>query len=182
MTAEATSTRFPREAELDYALGWFTHHASQRLQTFNFYLVIGTVLLVGYGSAVHDHSRWFAAVLCAIGLVVTLLFFQLEIRNTELVEIGRKALADLELANSIVPMTARGQDRSLLSAALGEGLAPFRREPETARGRASWRWRRGIARHGFVLRSVMTFGASLFLIGMLLALLGVVPEQSRPGP
>lgn len=175
MTQVGPPDPFPRQSELDYALGWFTHHASQRLQTFNFYLVVGTVLLLGYRSAVHDYSRWFAALLCFIGLIVTLLFFQLEVRNTELVAVGRKVLADVEREGSLVPITALVRERTLLGEALGEGLANFRLHPIGGRRRASWRWRQAIATHAFVLRSVMGFGASLFFVGLVLAVLGWVP-------
>lgn len=163
------------EAQLDYALGWFTHHAAQRLQTFNFYLVIATVLLLGYGTALHDKSRWFAAVLCGVGFVVTVLFFQLEVRNTELVDIGRAALAYLEGTGSLVHITADDQDRSMLAGALVDGWKPFTAGAPPYLERASWPWRQRIARHGFVLRTVLGMGAALFLCGLVLALLGTVP-------
>ncbi len=34
-----------REALLDYVCSWFTYHASQRMQSFNFFLALQTALI-----------------------------------------------------------------------------------------------------------------------------------------
>jgi hypothetical protein len=164
--------------QLEYALQWFTHHASQRLQTFNFYLVVATVLLLGYGSALHDKSQSFAILVCAVGVVVTALFFQLEVRNAELVDVGREELKRLERGTPSFSIAGSVKDRTSLRRALGEGLDPFRTGggSEVVRARADYTWRRAIARHGFVLRSVMTLCALLFLAGFVLAAVGITPD------
>ncbi len=168
------------DAQLSYALGWFSHHATQRLQTFNFYIVVVTVLLVGYGDAIQDERRWFAALLCGVGLFVTILLFQLEVRNAELVSVGQRALAELEKSASIVKISESAEQRTMLGGALTECWRPLRRRAACDPARAKWRWRQAVARHGFVLRFLMLAGALLFLAGFMLAAAGVAPRGATP--
>ncbi len=104
--------------EFDYAWGWFQYHASQRLTAFNFFLVIVGFLLVGYAQAV-DH-RWvlFGVVLGIFGAIVALAFLVLDIRNEELVLLGRDALQGLEKREGMVFSLADPEPRSTLSEAI----------------------------------------------------------------
>jgi hypothetical protein len=82
--------------EFDYAWGWFQYHASQRLTAFNFFLVIVGFLLVGYSQAILNHWDAFGIGLGVIGLCISVGFFALDIRNRELVDLGKEALKLLE--------------------------------------------------------------------------------------
>jgi hypothetical protein len=81
---------------LAYASSWFTYHAGQRLQSFNFFIALQTALIaivvLQYGTAGPVTLFTFGAV----GFVGTLLFAALEIRNTELVLAAGATLAGLE--------------------------------------------------------------------------------------
>jgi hypothetical protein len=84
------------QLELDYASGWFQYTASQRLTTFNFFLVVVGLLLVAYAQAI-DHSwRLFGAAIGFIGAIVSLGFLIIDVRNEVLVNKGLSALRELE--------------------------------------------------------------------------------------
>lgn len=82
--------------EFDYAWGWFQYHASQRLTAFNFFLVIVGFLLVGYAQAILNHWAAFGVGLGVIGMCISIGFLALDVRNGELVNLGRDALKKLE--------------------------------------------------------------------------------------
>jgi hypothetical protein len=85
----------PKEA-LDYALKSFQYNAGQRMQAFNFFLILMGALFVGYDGASKAGSHENAAVIAAFGAIVALAFLILDVRNTELVNIGREALESIE--------------------------------------------------------------------------------------
>jgi hypothetical protein len=49
---------------LDHAWNWFSLHAAQRMQTFNFFLVAIAFLVAAYASLL-DKSHWAAAFIAA---------------------------------------------------------------------------------------------------------------------
>ena len=81
---------------LDYAWKWFQYHASQRLLAFNFLLVLMGALSVAYYKACELGRNGQAAIVALFGVIVALAFFILEIRNEQLVNVGRKALLRIE--------------------------------------------------------------------------------------
>lgn len=81
---------------LQYATTWFTYHAGQRIQTFNFFLVIQTGLLVALFSGWGSVSKALLIALAVLGVGSGPTFWLLEVRNTELVNAGREALDHLE--------------------------------------------------------------------------------------
>lgn len=81
-----------------YAWDYFAIHATQRLTTFNFYLVLSALLITGALTAFKtDFMR--PVVGAGLGLVLSFLsfiFYKLDERNRELVGIGEQALKLLE--------------------------------------------------------------------------------------
>jgi len=100
-----------RELQLKYAWEWFKYHADQRLRAFYFYLIIIGALAIGYLSAIQVNEKvnqihfnqvdkiipW----LFLLGCIVSIAFLCLEIRNVELVNIGRDKLKELGLKVTI---------------------------------------------------------------------------------
>lgn len=80
----------------DYAWGWFQYHASQRLTAFNFFLVIVGFLLVGYAQAILNRWDAFGVGLGVIGMCISIGFLALDVRNRELVNLGKATLKTLE--------------------------------------------------------------------------------------
>jgi len=81
-----------------YAWDYFTLHATQRLTTFNFYLVLAALLITGAFTA-FKIDFLHPIVGAGLGLVLAFLsfvFHKLDERNRELVGIGEQALMFLE--------------------------------------------------------------------------------------
>ena len=91
---------FSKEA-LDYAWNWFEYHAGQRLLAFRFYLVILGILVVGFHKGIDSGHLFFASIVGYLGAFVSVAFLFLEIRNEELVNVGRNALKKLESYDEI---------------------------------------------------------------------------------
>lgn len=89
------------ETEQAYAWNWFSYHAGQRLTAFNFFLVILGAVLVGYVQAITNDLQALGVVLGLFGLLVSLAFWAIDVRNAELVACGRAALDKLEGSLSI---------------------------------------------------------------------------------
>jgi hypothetical protein len=160
-----------RDREQQYAWNWFSYHAGQRLTAFNFFLVIFGALLVGYVQAATHHLGLLGGVLGFLGLLVSLAFWAMDVRNSELVYCGRAALDALEKSLDIHPR-ADDQNRAWLGSALcvREGdRAEVRKTPSEADGEDPtdncrlYRLVRGKPRrehvftHSFWLRAVLLF-------------------------
>ena len=76
----------------DYAWKWFHYHASQRMQAFNFLIIIMGGLFVGYFTTYTDKLYSISAFIAFFGIFVSVVFFLLELRNEDLVDIGRDSL------------------------------------------------------------------------------------------
>jgi hypothetical protein len=77
---------------LDHAWNWFSLHAAQRMQTFNFFLVAIAFLVAAYASLL-DKSHWAAAFIAAAAAWLAFWFTRLEGRAQQLVEAGERVMA-----------------------------------------------------------------------------------------
>lgn len=93
------------EHSLKYAIEWFTYHANQRYQAVLIYviqLLIAPVALVcaaflrSSAASVPELPLVFVAI-GSVGIIVTVIFFLLDIRNAELVKVGEHVLSNHEL-------------------------------------------------------------------------------------
>ncbi|MBA7670553.1 hypothetical protein ES703_78699 [subsurface metagenome] len=76
---------------------YFQFHASQRLITFNFYIVISTAIAAGYIVTVGMNSIRMLAIL--LGFIISLLsflFWKLDVRNKQMIKNAEEALKYLE--------------------------------------------------------------------------------------
>lgn len=94
------------ELQLLYAWEWFKYHADQRLRAFYYYLIIIGALALGYLTAIPIGSQFnqvnrIIPWLFILGFIVSVAFLCLEIRNVELVNIGRNKLEQIGLEVSI---------------------------------------------------------------------------------
>ena len=79
----------------NYIWEYFRYHASQRLTTFNFYIIICTLLGTGYLRAI-DGSLGVAIVLALLFCFITFIFWKLDIRNKQIIDNARKAMRVIE--------------------------------------------------------------------------------------
>lgn len=124
------------QARMNYAWDWFQYHADQRLKAFNFFLVIVGVLVVGYATAMKESLTavdaakaasasayaHFALGIALCGVVISIAFLVIEVRNTELVACGRRWLDRLE---GTLGMTLRRDDENRLC--LNDAFGPVTR-------------------------------------------------------
>jgi hypothetical protein len=80
----------------EYAWGWFEYHAGQRLVAFRFFLIFLGVLVLGLGNSLKDGNLTLASAISVAATIVSFAFLMLEIRNEQLVNVGRAALKKLE--------------------------------------------------------------------------------------
>jgi hypothetical protein len=74
-----------------HAWDWFTVHAAQRMQTFNFFLVATAFLLAAYGSLLEKHGEA-AAVVALVGAGFAYCFRRLDSRTRQLVKASERVL------------------------------------------------------------------------------------------
>jgi hypothetical protein len=80
----------------EYVWKYFQVHASQRLTTFNFYLVVSAVLVTGYFTVIKEDKFCFGLVLGLLLTFVSFIFYKLDRRNRDLVRHAERALRLLE--------------------------------------------------------------------------------------
>jgi hypothetical protein len=86
------------EVRLEHAWKWFSYHANQRLAAFNYFLVIVAVLITGYLTCIDRLMYAMQVILGFVGVVISMAFLALDVRNERLVNDGRTALRALERA------------------------------------------------------------------------------------
>jgi hypothetical protein len=164
---------------LDYSWKWFSYHADQRLKAFNYYLVIVGVLVVGYLKCLELGLRWPAAVIAGFGAIVSLAFWILDIRNTELVNYGRAALEELEPKFNVAIRT-EDKNRTMLRASMGRVPRFFfcllqkrdvREESLTDT----------LTKHQTWLRAILVIGLVAFVIALVMTLAGIGIGTVMPG-
>lgn len=171
----ATESEDRTELELRLAWDWFQYHAGQRLTAFNFFLILTGAALVGYTAAVEGRSEGLGIAIGVIAALVGVGFVAMDIRNTELVEYGRRVLDDLEKEElPRIDIRAGDRGRAALEELLSRSPLPWERW--------FYRWasknqrRQGAVRDRitftFWLRLIMTVIAVAFLLAAVWAAVG----------
>jgi len=97
MNAESSQNYEPLR---NYLWKYFEYHASQRLTTFNFYIVISTLITTGYFLALRD-VPWLAIFLGILVVVLSFIFWKLDCRNRILIRNSIEALEYIEARDKI---------------------------------------------------------------------------------
>jgi hypothetical protein len=112
------------ESELhEYAWEWLKYHAGQRLTAFQFFLVFIGFIVTGFSSGIKDGNIAFAQTVAGLGAFISFAFFMLELRNEQLVDIGRNALEYLD--KGIDPFKGHPQLHLIKLARKRKGLSRF---------------------------------------------------------
>lgn len=80
----------------DYAWGWFSLHAGQRMQAVNFFLIAIAFLAASYVSAVVGSRPGLAVGISLLGSFSSFIFYRIERRVRGLIHAAEKALRPLE--------------------------------------------------------------------------------------
>jgi len=84
------------ETRLEYARNFFAHHAKQRMDAFNYFLVFVGFVFTAIANMYKDSHYGTASVIALSGALLTLTFIFLDRRNEELVHISEDNLEALE--------------------------------------------------------------------------------------
>lgn len=95
-----------KEKIFDYAYDWFKHHADQRQNALYYYIVFIGLFVVGLGTCLAN--KVYSIVPFFTGLIVFLsfVFLIIDIRNEQLVEMGKSALSELEKDSGFEGLTS----------------------------------------------------------------------------
>lgn len=91
----------PEETILEYGFRWFEFHAAQRITTFNFYLVMYSGLVAVEAFFVKEKIRLGSIAISLILIAMSVLFWQLDVRNRQLISIGESILTRGWTANGL---------------------------------------------------------------------------------
>lgn len=161
---------------LEYAWNWFSYHAGQRQAVFRFFVILTGALLAGYIGLRGDGDAVGAFLLGLLILVVSVLFWRLDMRSKTLVKLAERSLkvSEAQLASVL------GREECRLARAADE-------EPRPKPGRRLSL----LDRHVYSFRQVYRI---IFVSGIILgmALMGLAaysgllqrgaPEVKQPGP
>jgi len=139
---------------MKYAWDWFHYHADQRLKSFNYFVLAVGILVVAYGAAMKQTAKsdtWFMFGVALCGVVISITFLLIEVRNAELVDYGRNWLDCLEGG---LDMTLRRDDLP----------------PSLPNGKRSLNLARYIIRHKFLFRAIYVLAALGFVVASFCAL------------
>jgi hypothetical protein len=165
------------QLEMDYASGWFQNAASQRLATFNFFLVVVGLLVVAYAQAIEHQWTLFGACIGLIGAVASLGFLIIDLRNEVLVNKGLFALRTLE-AQLQISLADAALDRKHLRQLLEEsciGRVAVRciyGSLKSRYGRSGSRKGERLFKYRFWFRAIISLVGVGFLVGCVCAVIG----------
>jgi hypothetical protein len=84
------------EKRLEYARNFFAHHAKQRMDMFNYFLIFAGFALAAYANVFKDAHYGTATTLAGFSAFLAIVFIFLDRRNEELVHIAEDTLEALE--------------------------------------------------------------------------------------
>ncbi len=145
------------EKAFQYAWDWFSYHATQRLNAFNFFLIIMGFVVVGYSTSMGlgQKGLLLGFFLGLFGVLTSIAFIILDIRNEELVNCGRNALDKLECK---VGLTIRRDDKNREYLLVGWPNLKSLLKP--------------VVKHGFWFRLIQLITGIAFLFAAIYALRG----------
>ncbi|MCK4369162.1 MAG: hypothetical protein KAV68_05840 [Dehalococcoidales bacterium] len=92
------------ESLRQYIWNYFQVHAAQRLTTFNFYILISTLIATGFLIVIKDMPI-LALLLSVVLILLSFVFWKLDARNKQLIRIAEAGLKYLESKDEIADKT-----------------------------------------------------------------------------
>jgi hypothetical protein len=170
----------------EYAWNWFSYHAAQRTNMFNYFLAAAALLVAGFATAAANGSRGLAIIIAIVGAVISFFFMRLDLRNEELVGVGKKAVQAVERVLFQVPKTdkpeAAGMTVRILDMEFPAGIAleDVRKDQPNAGFLESFQ--RG--KHGVFLRLIEQTMCGFFLLAIAVAAIfpGSIQDKGTQEP
>ena len=170
---------------LTYAWAWFSYHANQRLTAFHYFLIIVGILATGYATSLEKDLYLMQVILGLVGIIISLAFLALDVRNTRLVDDGREALWDLEGALRMEKGIYRKDDDS--NHVLREKKAPlsdfipWETISKTKEGNKRFNKKLSIS-HSFWLRTIHWTALVLFFFATIIGAINCYTARGISGP
>lgn len=89
------------EKELDYGFRWFEYHAQQRITTFNLYTLVYSGLAAATAYFLKEGVHAGSIILSILMILVNVLFWQLDVRSRQLIDIGEKIISSAWTKNGL---------------------------------------------------------------------------------
>src|ERR1022692_186234 len=96
MTPPNPKQRRVQKIAFDYAWGYFSLHAGQRMQSVNFFLLAVSFLAAAYVSAMVNRQPGLAAGISLVGASSSFFFYRIERRVRGLLHAAERALRPME--------------------------------------------------------------------------------------
>ncbi len=132
---------------LDYAWGWFQFHAKQRMDMFNYFLIVTGILATAFVDLIKDGHPHLSQTLAGLGATTAFGFLVLDLRNKHLVDKSVRILKVLE--NNDIFADYR-DDKGHLLGLCDRGDLTFEKCPP---------WLDGLTHHSFIFRAVQVIVA-----------------------
>lgn len=163
----------------DYAWKWFDFHAKQRMQLFNFFVIITGVLATAFATAYDKDLHYVSLAVCLLGSIAAIGFIVFDIRSRELTRYAEDVLDKLEqdwlfpgAASTTEDQVPHGLMRREVANKMREGMA----------GERGWRNFRKIK---VWVRAIEGLVAIAFMIGLIVTVADMrspeVPSAPAPG-
>jgi hypothetical protein len=86
---------------LKYGFKWFEYHAGQRMETFHYYLVIYSGLAAAVSFLLKEKIHAGSLLISSLMILMSILFWQLDVRNRQLIKIGENIISTNWLASEM---------------------------------------------------------------------------------
>ncbi len=166
------------DLELRYAWDWFEYHARQRLMAFNFFLLLTSAVIVGYSSAATRDAPVLGASIALLGATVAAGFIAMDIRNTELVNYGVRALNAVETKLPGLGIRTGNEAREALEEAYVRGRLSRRLSAWTLRNGDRRQHFESVVTHRFWLRLIESAVGCASIAAAVWAILGFPGQPS----
>lgn len=84
------------KVRLQYAWNWFDFHAKQRMQLFNFFLLITGILVNAFVASYEKNMFSVSIAICLLGVLQSISFFIFDVRSREMTSFSEDVLEKLE--------------------------------------------------------------------------------------
>ncbi len=147
----------------EYAWKHFEYHARQRITMFNFFLIVTGIVANAYVRILDDGLLNLATAISIIGIVISVGFFALDWRNTQLVHMGEAILNELEKDNIFKNFTDDNNNQ------LGFIYRERLEEVNMSENFFKWFWANSV-KHKIWIRGIEIMVAVLFLVATILSI------------
>ncbi len=153
-----------KEHMRNYLWNYFQYHAGQRLTTFNFYIVISSLITSGYIIAFKD-IPFLSLLLGFIIITLSFIFWKLDSRNKQLIKNSENGLKEIEKDDNLESNIDNVQILNIF-------MFEEQQTDSLRKTQAIWPWKR-LFTYSTCLNSVFIIFAIIGLIGIIFSVITI---------